>query len=56
MTFVNAGLTPFPRPAAVQNPLYRFIRWNRLKVFDWIFKALVEKGGKPDQRMIDLAL
>jgi putative transposase len=31
----------------------RFIRWSRLGVFNRIFAALVAKGGKPDQLMID---
>lgn len=31
----------------------RFIRWNRMGVFNKIFAALAAKGGKPDQLMID---
>lgn len=31
----------------------RFIRWSRLGVFNRIFAELAEKGGKPDQLMID---
>ena len=31
----------------------RFIRWSQLGVFNRIFAALVAKGGKLDQLMID---
>ena len=31
----------------------RFIRWGRMGVLNKIFSALVAKGGKPDQMMID---
>lgn len=31
----------------------RFIRWNRLGVFNKIFAGLAAKGGKSDQLMID---
>jgi putative transposase len=31
----------------------RFIRWNRMGVFNNIFAGLAAKGGKPDQLMID---
>ena len=31
----------------------RFIRWSRLGVFNRIFAALAQKGGKPERVMID---
>jgi len=43
-----------PKGYGPHKTLYnRFIRWSRLKVFDRIFMALVEEGGRPDRLMID---
>src|SRR5271154_5988343 len=43
-----------PREYGPHKTIYnRFIRWNRLGVFNKIFAALARKGAKPERIMID---
>ena len=43
-----------PRNYGPHKTIYnRFIRWSRMGVFNRIFAALTDKGGKPAQLMID---